>query len=637
YLHRQCHAELVAIHGHVGPITALAVSPDGNLIAGASQTMADTTPIAFDLKVWDATSGKLTRELFGHQAVTVGVAFSPDGTLLASTSNDKTIRLWEVRSGREVLKITTNVVARRVAFSPDGTRLAAVAGPQILFFDAERGTELFGLSGHTGNVFVLAFSADGQRLVTAGADRLVKVWDLATRKEAFSCRGHTGEIADVAFSPKKDQIISSGRGSGATVRRGEVRLWSAADGKPAPVNMTLPFPVTGAGFTANPGQIACAGLDGDVRFLDATRGTTTFTLHGQSAAVRNLVVTRDGTRVVTGLSDRTIRVWSVRNPEFVELPLNMSAFVPLAFSPDGTRLAGNYFDLEAKRNPPRGVQVVAVSPGAPGPVDIRPTKGTVAALSFAPDRRWLAGAELTGVHLWERDNLAASRFLAEFGVWDLSVSPDGQYLATATRDPDVDPRPDLGDDFMTNIVTMRTRLAIPPQQTVPAIKVWRVADGGLEYSLPGQMSVSFSPDGRHVAGARANTVVLWDATTGQELRTLSGPTEPVLKVQFTATGRRVAGFTYHRATVWDTHTGRIMAAVDGLKGPAFITPDGRRIVDLHGGSTIKWWDVQLGRELLFLPLPEGSARALAIALSADGRRVATSSGNKLFLWEAGPP
>ena len=187
----------------------------------------------------------------------------------------------------------------------------------------------------------------------------------------------------------------------------------------------------------------------------------------------------------------------------------------------------------------------------------------------------------------------------------------------------MNPRPDVAIDSVIGL--MRSRLPTPPRQLVPAIKIWRAADGHLERVLPGQMSVSYSPDGRRLAGARGNAVVLWDAATGAELHTLTGPTDPVLKVQFAVGGRQVVGFTHRQATVWDADTGRTVATVAGLGGPAFITPDGRRIVGLQGG--IKWWDVQLGREVLFLTLSDPTPCPWPLALSADGRRVATSGGN----------
>jgi len=74
--------------------------------------------------------------------------------------------------------------------------------------------------------------------------------------------------------------------------------------------------------------------------------------------------------------------------------------------------------------------------------------------------------------------------------------------------------------------------------------------------------------------------------------------------------------------------------VDGLKGPALATSDGRRIVGLYGGL-IKWWDARLGRELLFLTVPE-EPQPIPLALSADGQLLAAAGQRRLFLWQATP-
>ena len=637
YLDRQCCAETLTVRGHVGAITALAVSPDGTLIAGASVSR-DSVPVASDLKVWDAATGNLVMNLARPFAVT-GVSFHPDGTLLASVGIERAIRIWDLKTGKERPRIPVPMISERVAFSPDGTRLAALVGTQIQFFDAGSGNKLFALSGHTGKVRALAFSADGRRLVSGGDDRLVKFWDLAAGKEVFSGSGHTGAVSDVAFSPGKDQVVSCGVGPDGTAR-GEIRLWNAADGTPASNAMTFPFAVRDVVFTTNPGQIACAGSDGGVHFLDGRTGGTTFVLHGHDGAIQKLAVTPDGIHVVTGSADRTIRVWPVRNPEFVEVPLTVPVHMALALSADGTRVAWcDFKPFAAQTGDGFGIRATTVPPAAKGALDVRPTK-LIAALAFFPDNRRFACADQHGVDLIDPDNSQVSRLFAEFGVWDLSVSLDGRFLATATRHPDVNPRAVVVRELETEL--RGGQLRGPVRQPFPAVKVWRVADGGLVRTLAGHTSVAFSPDGGRLVGARDKDVVVWDADTGAELRTLAGPTEPVLKVQFAAGGRQVVGFTRHQATVWDADTGRPIATVDGLNGPAFITPDGQRIVGLHDG--IKWWDVQLGREVLFLPLPEASGRRSALALSADGRRVATAvsdgrnpATSKLILWEAWPP
>src|SRR5204863_145135 len=183
------------------------------------------------------------------------------------------------------------------------------------------------------------------------------------------------------------------------------------------------------------------------------------------------------------------------------------------------------------------VRVVPMPPRAEGSVEIRPKNSVlpIHTLAFSPDNRRLAGIDRDGVHLWDLDDVAVSRFIAEYGIWEVSISPDGRHLATATRNPDVNARPDIVPEvpLAKGSAAGLPLLTRPP---VPAIKIWRVADGQLVRTLSGQISVSFSPDGKRLAGARDRSVVVWDATTGEELRTLAGPADPVLKVQFSRAG-----------------------------------------------------------------------------------------------------
>ncbi len=209
---------LVPETGHTSSILSTAFSPNGHTLASGSD---DNT-----IQLWDVATGKELRRLEGHSQSVSSVAFSPDGRTLASGSYDTTIRLWDVATGKELSRLeghTDEVFS--VAFSSDGYTLASGSRDKtIRLWDVATGKELRRLEGHTDYVYSVAFSPDGHILASGSGDKTIRLWDVATGKELSRLEGHTNRVYSVAFSPDGHTLAS---GSKDTTNR----IWDVRTGR----------------------------------------------------------------------------------------------------------------------------------------------------------------------------------------------------------------------------------------------------------------------------------------------------------------------------------------------------------------------------------------------------------------------
>jgi WD40 repeat protein len=383
----QRQTSIAIITAHKSGVTSVTFSPDGLSVV--------TTGRDGRAYIARTDGGFLQGQLLSHRGVVTGAAYSPNGELIATSGADGRARIWDARVDpggplppafpRELGSHGLAANAKRgpsVAFSPDGQR--------VLSAGADGTARLWGPGGrvltlrHEGPVNVGSFSTDGRTVITASDDGSAAIWSVSDGRRLLQLK-HGAPVTTASLSPNGKYAVTAGRD-------GVAILWDARRGAPYRRLKHGTDSVNDAKFSRDGRLVATAGADRTAVIWRVSDGARLLTLRGHSGSIVAVAFARDGRHVATASMDATARISDLRSGKSMELRGHTAALTALAFNGKGSLLATAAADSDARVWNVRSGREVAV---------LRIHAGPVNDVAFSADGRWLATAGPQAAGIWE--------------------------------------------------------------------------------------------------------------------------------------------------------------------------------------------------------------------------------------------
>lgn len=562
-----------AKHGQY--VYAVTFSPDSRMLATASSDGK--------IRLITLPGGELRETLVGHEDGVLDVAFSPDGKQLVSASYDDTARVWDTNTGKVVAKLAGHswwVWSAR--FAPDGDEIVTASqdSSAIVWRRSKEETykPIAQFTDHKGPVYCAVFSPDGASVASGGYDMTIRVWrprsvgaiDIASRIDASSdstsgaavLTGHTGPVRSLAFGPDSSLLLSGSHDN-------SLRLWDLENDREIKTLRGHGSRVESVDLTTDGLMAASGGQDGTLRVWDVagyaeSRTLGSRALAGHADAVLAARFTADG-HVLTASRDRTAKIWSGQGEEVAEFAEGHEYLASSAvFFDEGRRMITGAGDNTAREwNVASGAQV-GVFRGT----------GRIGVVAIDPANRYLVtGGPDNQVTLWD---IASHQQVAMLAGHDAEVTaaafhPDGSRFAT-------------GDDRGTIRVW---RLAGQSAELITTLTDHNRAITALEFTPEGEALYSSSGD---------NTCARWDLSNYQEAadRSLRHPD-------------------------W-------VGAMD-------LSQDGQHAVTACLDGKVRIWDLAASRVLAEAALDSGTASGVALSLDGGKAVVTSSEARHVWTWD----
>jgi WD40 repeat protein len=559
-------------------LSAVAVSSDGKKLAAAGEKGT--------LVLFNAKTGQLVQRLQGHTSKksVKAVVFHPEGEWLASAGDDKQIILWSLPTGEIVKQWPAPNKVRALAVSPDGTLLASAGtDDNITLWEINTQKKRHTLIGHQQLISGLAFSQDGKLLASASNDDTARLWQVETGQPGHILTGHTNNVQKVTFSQNGQLLATSSKDT-------TIRLWQVESGQPERVLFGHKQTVFGVRFIANGQYLVSASEDRTLRVWDTQSGVTMRVLQGHTASVFGIAAVEDN--LFSASNDGTVKRWNTTLPyqHAIDLPNEPTA---TAIAPNGNLIAIGFAE--------GALRLYDRSEGRLLPEQQAHDK-RIQNLSFNSDGTWLASASFDSTaKVWQINDGGRLQnpqtFKHNAPVSDVAFSLTDNTLATLSLD---------GQVGLLALDTEQKRF----YQAYDGIDLSSVQE---KYFQKYVGSVSYHPNGTQLLITSPNEVRRWNLNeTPPKLLQVYTPTTDRLKWStFSPDGQKIASVgrdqeVHIYPTTDNQSTPQSLSGHENTIYRVIFSPDGQQLATVSSDATLRFWDLDKGRELFTLQLPAKS-------------------------------